>query len=134
MVARLSTIVDKAGGKAEKAQGNLLYALSTKLPPSLDNYMQTCVDCIMANKWTKVMQLEEGINFLKEKLASIGNEYKVEQAEFEKASGVGINVTDADVQALLDKAFAHFGRHQGPRLGLPVEQDPLLDQGPAEVG
>lgn len=36
VVTKLSAIVDMAGGKAEKAQGNLLYSLSTKLPPTLE--------------------------------------------------------------------------------------------------
>jgi len=43
-----------AGGKADKTQGNLLYALSTKLPPTLDQYTKSFVDCIMQNKWAKV--------------------------------------------------------------------------------
>ena len=34
IVAKLTSIIQLAGGKAEKLQGNLLYALSTKLPPS----------------------------------------------------------------------------------------------------
>ena len=38
VVAKLSHIIQLAGGKSDKAQGNLLYALSTKLPPTQDNY------------------------------------------------------------------------------------------------
>ena len=34
VVASLTKIIDLAGGKANKTQGNLLYALSTKLPPT----------------------------------------------------------------------------------------------------
>ena len=34
VVARLSGMIRMAGGKAEKSQGNLLYTLSTKLPPT----------------------------------------------------------------------------------------------------
>jgi len=72
VVAKLSTIVDMAGGKADKAQGNLLYSLATKLPPSCDSYTQSFVNCIMANKWTKQMQLDEAIGYLKERLADQG--------------------------------------------------------------
>ena len=32
VVTKLTNIVQLAGGKSEKGQGNLLYALSTKLP------------------------------------------------------------------------------------------------------
>jgi hypothetical protein len=45
---------------------------------------------------------------MKEKLAAEGTAYVINQAEFDKASGVGINVTDADCQKLVDDAFNHF--------------------------
>jgi len=105
VVAKLTHIIELAGGKAEKTQGNLLYALSTKLPPTQDSYAASFVEQIMNNNWTKVMQLEEGIEFVKSKLASDGGEFKINKADFEAASGVGINVTDADVQKLVDDAF-----------------------------
>jgi len=54
VVAKLSAIVDMAGGKAEKAQGNLLYSLSTKLPPTLEQFTPAFVDRIMKNKWTRL--------------------------------------------------------------------------------
>ena len=34
VVAKLTNIIALAGGSAEKTQGNLLYTLSTKLPPT----------------------------------------------------------------------------------------------------
>jgi len=77
VVAKLTSIIELAGGKAEKGQGNMLYALSTKLPLTQDGYVSSFVDCIMSNKWTKVMQLEEAIEFLKAKLAAEGGEYKI---------------------------------------------------------
>jgi hypothetical protein len=55
VVASLTKIIDLAGGKANKTQGTLLYTLSTKLPPSQDDYVKTYIDCIMKDKWTKVM-------------------------------------------------------------------------------
>lgn len=80
VVASLSKIIDLAGGKANKTQGNLLYALSTKLPPTQDGYVQTFIDCIMKDKWNRVMQLDEAITFLKAKLASDGASYVIDQA------------------------------------------------------
>ena len=59
----------------------------------------------MKNKWTKVLQIDEAIAFLKEKLAASGASYVIEQETFEAASGVGINITDADVTKLVDEAF-----------------------------
>jgi len=55
LCARLITIIDMAGGKAEKAQGSLLYSLASEkiFPPTQDRFTQTFVDCIMANKWKR---------------------------------------------------------------------------------
>jgi hypothetical protein len=102
VVAKLSQIIELAGGQANKTQGNLLYPLSTKLPPSADSYLQDFVDQIMSNNWTKVMQLDEAITWLKAKLASEGSAYKIDKKEFEEATGVGINVTDGDIDNLID--------------------------------
>lgn len=59
----------------------------------------------MKNKWTKVLQIDEAIAFLKEKLSVAGASYVIEQEAFETASGVGINITDADVTKLVEEAF-----------------------------
>ena len=65
----------------------------------------------MENKWAKVLQLEEAINHVKDQLASIGDTYKIEgdaQAAFELASGVGIVVTEKDVEQLIQDAFKKY--------------------------
>lgn len=110
LVAKLGNIVTIAGGKAEKSQGNLLYALSTKLPPTQDAYVESFVAQIMNNNWTKVMQLEEGIEFLKARLVKEGGEYKINQKEFEDASGVGVVVTEDDCRKLVDTIFAEHAK------------------------
>ena len=110
VVAKLTNIIQIAGGKADKAQGNLLYALSTKLPPSQDPWVNSFVEQIMSNNWTKMMQLEEAITFMKEKLAANGDKYVVDKKEFELASGVGINVTEADCQNLIDQFWDKFSK------------------------
>ena len=103
--AKLCHIVELAGGKSTKPQGNLLYKLSAVLPPSQDDYVQAFVDCIMANKWTRVIQLEEAVAWLTTQLKDQGKEYKIDKAGFEEASGVGVNLTDADIQKLIDDCF-----------------------------
>ena len=110
VVAKLTNIIELAGGKADKGQGNLLYALSTKLPPTQDPWVKSFVEQIMSNNWSKVMQLEEAIAFMKEKLASVGDKYVVDKKEFELASGVGINVTEADCQNLVDKFWEQYSK------------------------
>ena len=52
---KLAAIVDMAGGKSTKPQGNLLYKLSAIMPPSGEHFTKDFVACIMADKWTKVM-------------------------------------------------------------------------------
>lgn len=118
LVPRLAAIVDLAGGKADKTQGNLLYTLSTKLPLSQDLYTKAFVDCIMANKWNRVMQIEEAVAFVKENLAKQGDAFKLDQAQFEKASGSGIVVSEAEVQKMIDDAFeAHKAEIQEQQYG-----------------
>jgi hypothetical protein len=80
-----------------------LYTLSTKLPPTQDEYLQSFVDQIMKNNWTRVMQLDEAITFIKAQLTKTGATFKVDVKEFEIASGVGINLSDDDIQKLVDQ-------------------------------
>jgi hypothetical protein len=82
-----------------------LYALSTKLPPTQDSYAKSFVDFIMTNKWSKVLQLDEAIEFIKAKLASVGGNYVIDDHEFSVATGVGINVSETECQKLIDDAF-----------------------------
>lgn len=63
---KLKSIVERAGGEATKGQGNLLYALSTKLPGSLDAFESDFIPQIMNNNVNKIMQLEEGFEYLKQ--------------------------------------------------------------------
>jgi hypothetical protein len=56
----------------------------------------------MANKWNRVMQIDEAIEFLKAKLASVGSSYVIDQKEFDFASGVGIVITESDCRKIVD--------------------------------
>lgn len=106
LVAGLTNIIATAGGSATKVQGNLLYVLSTKLPPTQSEFTPAFVEQIMKNNWTKPMQLDEAFAYLKEKLAKHGTAFKLDTAEFETATGVGINLTDEDIQKLVDTQWA----------------------------
>jgi len=64
----------------------------------------------MANKWTKVNQLEAGIEWLKGKIASLGDKYEIVQAEFDTESGVGVDLSEADIQNLVDSAWSHYSK------------------------
>lgn len=94
LVKRLTHMIELAGGKATKTQGLLLYKLSAILPPTQDKYTKSFVDNIMADKWSKDLQITEAIEHVKAQLTEKGDVYVVDQAAFDKASGVGIVVTE----------------------------------------
>lgn len=48
------------------------------------------------------MQLEEGISFVTKELKKNGDTWTLSVPEFETATGVGINITEADVQGWID--------------------------------
>ena len=106
--AALVEVIDMAGGKANKTQGQLLYKLSTTLPPTQEKFKKEFVARIMADKWDRVLQLEEGYAFLTEELKKHGEGYKIDSATFEKATGVGVVVSEAEIDKLIEDQFTAF--------------------------
>jgi len=51
----------------------------------------------MAKHWSKVMQLEKGMSFVSSELKKNGDTWTLSVAAFEVATGVGINITEADI-------------------------------------
>ena len=108
LVTRLASMIEIAGGKATKPQGQFLYKLSAILPPTQDKYTKSFVDNIMQDKWVKELQITEGIEYVKQQLTAKGDQYVIDQAEFDRVSGVGINVTDKEIEALVAQGFEHY--------------------------
>lgn len=79
----LSKIITLAGGKADKTQGNLLYKLATILPGTLEPYKKNFIDRIIGNKWNRILQLEEAIEWLKVEVKNHGDNLKFNNAEFD---------------------------------------------------
>jgi len=52
------------------------------------------------------MQMEEGINFVKAGLVKDGDKFVIDQVTFDKETGVGIVITEADTIKLVDDEFA----------------------------
>jgi hypothetical protein len=48
------------------------------------------------------MQLEEAIHYVKAQLSAHGDSWVLDKAQFEAVSGVGLNITDADIQGWID--------------------------------
>ena len=89
-----------------KEKGALLYAVTTKVKPVQQPYLSHFVDMVVKDKWNRVGQLDEGIKWLDEKLRANGAEYKIDQAEFDAATGVGVVVTKEMIEATVDTLFA----------------------------
>lgn len=56
----------------------------------------------MKDNWSRPNQLDEGIAWLKTQLSKVGDTYVIDTKEFETATGVGITITDEDIQKLVD--------------------------------
>ena len=88
-----------------KEKGALLIALADKFKPNHQKYKQAFATQIVEGKWTKTAQLEEGVKFLDAKLASVGKDYELDLAEMDVETGVGVVVTEEQIQAAVDALF-----------------------------
>ena len=88
-----------------KEKGAMLIALADKFKPNHQKYKQAFAKQIVDGKWTKTAQLEEGIKFLDAKLASVGNEYALDLAELDVETGVGVFVSEEQIQEAVDALF-----------------------------
>ena len=61
---------------------------------------------VVQDKWTRVNQLDEAIKWLDDKIKANGSEYKIEQAQWEEASGVGVVVTEEMISTAVDTLFS----------------------------
>jgi|TARA_B110001450_G_C17582519_1_gene465557 hypothetical protein len=100
-------LADLAGNKTEKKEGHMLYELSSRLIkfPSVDPFAKFFVDQIVAKHWLKTMQLEEAILYVTGELKKNGDTWALDVPAFEVATGVGINITEADIQRWVDEQF-----------------------------
>lgn len=95
VTAKFAEVLDIAGiTECPKEKGALLYAVATKIKPLINPFLKHFVMLVAEDKWTRVMQLDEGIKWMEAQCKQHGADiYQVDQAEFEKATGVGIVVT-----------------------------------------
>ena len=49
------------------------------------------------------MQLEKGITYVNNGIKNEGDKFAIDVSAFETATGVGINITEADIQGWLDE-------------------------------
>jgi len=93
--ANLVEILDLVSiNECSKAKGLLLYALANKLKPNQMKHKEMMARQIVEDKWTRSDQLDEGIKFVSEMMASQGKDTAVDMAAIDAATGVGIVITE----------------------------------------
>jgi hypothetical protein len=109
VVANFETVLDLAGVKdCPKETGNLLYALTTKGKNLHKEVLPQFVKMIMDNKWSRIAQIDAGVEFVTKKTQSVGKDYRITEAElaaFEAETGVGVVVTQEQIEQLVEQAF-----------------------------
>lgn len=132
VTAKFAEVLDIAGiTECPKEKGALLYAVATKVKPLIQPFLKNFVMLVAEDKWTRVMQLDEGIKWMEAKCKQHGaDKYVVEQAEFEQATGVGINVTTEMIEAEIDKLFSENAatiKEQGHEFNFATFQNKMKD-------
>jgi len=88
--------------EAPKETGALISTVISKVKEQLAVYTKDCIERVTSKKWLKSNQIDAGIAFLEGKVHSVGEGFKIDDAEFDKASGVGIVITEEQIQAEID--------------------------------
>ena len=60
---------------------------------------------IKNDKWKTTLQLDEGINFVKNKMASEGKGYAIDFDELDKETGVGVVISNDQITEAIEAAF-----------------------------
>lgn len=78
--------------------GDLLYYLSTKLPPGFEDCERFLVEKVVRGDLARKDQVDAAIAYLKK----FDSRVEVNEEEFNKEAGVGVIVSEADIKALVD--------------------------------
>jgi len=98
--ARLSELLDLGGiTTADKTVGNLLYTTSTKMPEEAEQHSKFLVEYIRDGKIDTGSRLTAAFASLK------GMEGDVDVKAFEEDCGVGINITQEQIDEFVNKIF-----------------------------
>ena len=106
LCAKFMEVLDIAGvSSCNKEKGALFYAVASKVKPVLQPFLREFVLMVAEDKWQRVSQLDEGIKFVDTLVKTEGTGAKINQAEWEKATGVGIVVTKEMIEEAVTKLF-----------------------------
>lgn len=87
--------------KCDRKVGNILYSFSTKQISWIGSFKPLILDYIVTNKIDSVFKLDTALNYLKNKKTEQLESLDIK--EFELASGVGVIVSNEDIQAYVKK-------------------------------
>ncbi|KMZ68009.1 Glutamine--tRNA ligase, Glutamate--tRNA ligase [Zostera marina] len=102
VTANLTAVIKEAGvvDGCSKSVGNLLYMVATKFPANALIHRRTLLEYIVSLKIKTTAQLDEALKFL----ANFGPE-KFQLSEFEKACGVGVDVSVEEIMSSISQVF-----------------------------
>ena len=102
---KIIEVLDVSGvTECPKEKGALLEAIAMKLDPSLAPYTKEFAMQVANDKWTKADQITEGIAWLKAKVKKHGDDgYQLDMDEFDVATGVGVVVTQEQIDAAIEE-------------------------------
>lgn len=103
---RLKEVIDASGlTKASKAIGILLYGVATKMPETTYHHTKFLIEQVLSENLVKALQLDEGIKYITDIVRKQGGEAQINIEEFNRESGVGIIVTDEEINVTLATIF-----------------------------
>lgn len=103
---RLKEVIDLSGlTQASKAIGILLYGVATKMPETTYHHTKFLIDQVLSENVVKALQLNEGIKYITDIVKNEGVEAKINIQEFNREAGVGIIVTDDEINVTLAAIF-----------------------------
>jgi glutaminyl-tRNA synthetase len=107
VVAKFEEVLDIAGIKeCAKEKGALLYGLTTKGKALLKENLEIFVACLVQDKWTRMPQLDAGLDYVLQKTRNEGKGFIVsDMTDFEKETGVGVVVTQEQIDGFVDEIF-----------------------------
>jgi len=99
---KLTHLINLTGHhEGSKAAGELLYNMSTKCPEILSECEEYIVKKIYNGDLAKKAQLEAAFEYL----VAQDDRKNINEEEFNKASGVGIVVTEEQIKSLIDSLY-----------------------------
>lgn len=103
LTATLTSVIDKATSVCpiSKSSGKLLYSLGTKLPKQFHSHLPFITAYVADGRINQEAKLTAAIKFVQDHVSGA-----IDKASFEKSCGVGIEVSQDDIESAVAKVIA----------------------------